>query len=505
MPAREAARWGRAGERPDVGSGAGITVREALQLAPLAECRLVAGAAGLDRVISVVNVIEVPDIVEWVVPGEFLFTTGYPFRNDPDLQRRLVPGLASRRAAGLAVKPKRYVDRIPEAMLAEADALALPLVEVPFDLSFALLIRPILEAISARETMALHQIEHVQRNLMDLVLRGGDLNDLCTAAAGLVGGRVAIEDALGRVTAQAGEGRTETVSVPVAAGTHFLGRICVAPGGPLSPLDMRLLDHVAAIVALQLSKREAVEEVERSSRTQFLQQLLLGELEDPGEARERARVLGWNFGQAHAVVVVDVPPGGPRDAAPRVLQYALTGDDGRVPAVVPRPHGAAALVPHADRAALAAAGRVILQHLPAGRGIAVGVGRACDPLRDAKRSYREACTAALVARARGESGPTFFDDVGVFRFLYNQPLGELRAFCAEQLGRLGDSLVQTLEAYFVCGGNVRRVAATLHTHYNTVANRLRRIERLTGKDLQDADACLSLQVALAIRKLLREG
>lgn len=212
-------------------------------------------------------------------------------------------------------------------------------------------------------------------------------------------------------------------------------------------------------------------------------------------------MLGWDLDRPHVIVVVDLPFGLSRQSGARVLQHVLSLTESGVPAVVPRAHGAAALVPRTDRASLLDLGRAILRHLEDSSGVAVGAGTPCHPLRDATRSYREACTAALVARARGLREAMCFEDAGVFRFLYNQPSGDLRAFCDEQIGALGENLVETLQAYFACGTNVRRVAARLHTHYNTVAQRLRRIEALTGKDLHDADTCLSLQVALAIRNL----
>ena len=60
-----------------------LTLREALTLAePLRQARVVAGESGLDNVIRSVNVMEVPDIVNWVHPGELLVSTLYPLRDD---------------------------------------------------------------------------------------------------------------------------------------------------------------------------------------------------------------------------------------------------------------------------------------------------------------------------------------------------------------------------------------------------------------------------------------
>jgi PucR family transcriptional regulator, purine catabolism regulatory protein len=63
----------------------GITVREALSLDTVNRLTIAGGKGGLDRIIKLVNVIEVPDIKDWLIDGEFLLTTGYSFREYPEL------------------------------------------------------------------------------------------------------------------------------------------------------------------------------------------------------------------------------------------------------------------------------------------------------------------------------------------------------------------------------------------------------------------------------------
>jgi len=48
----------------------GITVEEILSLAEFKNVKVVAGRQGLGRVVTNVNVMEVPDILEWVREGE---------------------------------------------------------------------------------------------------------------------------------------------------------------------------------------------------------------------------------------------------------------------------------------------------------------------------------------------------------------------------------------------------------------------------------------------------
>ena len=66
----------------------------------------------------------------------------------------------------------------------------------------------------------------------------------------------------------------------------------------------------------------------------------------------------------------------------------------------------------------------------------------------------------------------------------------------------GNSLTETLEAYFKTGGNLMEMSRELFLHYNSVLYRLNRIREITGVGLEDEDQKLKLAIALKIRKLV---
>ncbi len=77
-------------------------------------------------------------------------------------------------------------------------------------------------------------------------------------------------------------------------------------------------------------------------------------------------------------------------------------------------------------------------------------------------------------------------------------LGPLEAYDEAQ----GTSLVLTLET-FLATRNAALAARELFVHYNTLKNRLVRIEEIIGPFLADPGRCLSLGVALRMRRLPR--
>jgi hypothetical protein len=74
--------------------------------------------------------------------------------------------------------------------------------------------------------------------------------------------------------------------------------------------------------------------------------------------------------------------------------------------------------------------------------------------------------------------------------------GPLEAYDAER----GTTLVATLET-FLATRNAALAARRLYLHYNTLKNRLAKIEEIIGPYLEDPDRCLSLALALRLRRL----
>ncbi|MFE5813304.1 helix-turn-helix domain-containing protein [Streptomyces sp. NPDC056479] len=66
-----------------------------------------------------------------------------------------------------------------------------------------------------------------------------------------------------------------------------------------------------------------------------------------------------------------------------------------------------------------------------------------------------------------------------------------------------DVLLDTLAAWFVCDGSAQRAGERLYCHRNTVLNRLRRCEQLTGRSLARPADVVEISLALTARRLLR--
>lgn len=317
------------------------------------------------------------------------------------------------------------------------------------------------------------------------------------------------------------------------------------------PDDVRLLVHVAADVWNFVDEHcgivgDAYRQAERrlSWRRENQQRLMIAALLD-GTARiadlcEAAAMLGLPEQGRYAVLAVASAPGGPQQPGsirPSLnLPSALTPSpvqDGR-PHVVPSPAPYAAPTPSPDGpphtppanaplwhtgpdaefAILRLTGqaddpgelRAIAAALSAPAGTRAGIGSAVDGLAALGDARRLAETALRACPASG--GTVLLDEHLPDALVVSSPaLGS--ALADRVLGPLDrldpsdrDVIVETLTAWLDADGSAQRAGARLYCHRNTVLNRLRRFEQLTGRCLTRPRDAVEVSLALAARRLL---
>ncbi|HMK09882.1 MAG TPA: PucR family transcriptional regulator ligand-binding domain-containing protein [Anaerolineales bacterium] len=331
-----------------------LTLREAMTLVePLRRARLVGGAAGLDHVVESVNVMEVPDILEWVHPGELLVTTMYPLRDDAAAIEALVPSLADRGLAGLAVTRSGYLDEFPPAMVRAADERAFPLIELPQKVSFIDIIQPITSEILRLQARELLQSIEIHRQFIDLVLSGGTYRDIAQGIAQRVQRPVTIVDRFRRVLGEgflmgqppvhkafvhdeSGGDRTlsdlyqpralgpiegseavlRTVDGPAGAVDHIACPVLVGPMGlgeilvwgpwdaPPSSMDLIVIQHGTTVTALKMMEARTITEAEERFRNEILEGLLSSSPDERRRALQQSNELGHRLAPPFAVVLV---------------------------------------------------------------------------------------------------------------------------------------------------------------------------------------------------------
>ncbi|MEV5684664.1 MULTISPECIES: helix-turn-helix domain-containing protein [unclassified Streptomyces] len=383
---------------------------------------------------------------------------------------------------------------------------------------------------------AMRRAEESHDRLTDLVLRGRDVKEVAAAVAGLLDSPLTIHDPGGRPLAAvrpdgadfavgsmdagwlaetAEESRAGARAVhrdgrvicAVLAGQELLAGLVLHRRDRLDDSDRRLFERASVVTGLLLLIRRTVAETENRIRGELIGDLLSGAERDPAGLAERGRRLGIDLDRPHLVLVAEA--GARERLASAAMRYLFGGDIHGVSAehagtvvllVAYEEDGTGAR--EAARAAAAQLGRLVQAPVTV-----AATGPARGP-RELAAACLEAARCLRAMRALGRTGEgACVDELGFLGVV----LGDARdvdGFVAATLGpllrydeRRGTHLVRTLAAYFGAGGSLIRAKDELHVHVNTVVQRLDRIQILLGRDWNDPDRALELQLALRLHAL----
>lgn len=363
----------------------------------------------------------------------------------------------------------------------------------------------------------LRRAEEVHGLLMATALRGEGVAGAADALAELLDREVLIEEVHGGdLTPTVTRIDDHWESGVVLDGT-VVARIQIAGDAALSALDIRAVEHAALVTALELLRARTAAEVEQRLRGSLLADLLSStDTSAMGALLDRARRLGWDLSGSQTLITVRWPeharPQG-RPIADRVL--AIT--DRFAADITPRPlaavfrgdlvlvcssqlHSAAADLARGLADALSGSGAV---------ESAVAAVSATGTATDLPDAYRTLCGAMNLAA--GVRSTTVIDmaDVTIDHLLLQlDDPQRLRAFARTVLGRVLDydrtrqtELIHTARVHLEHSLDRRATANALHLHPNTVAQRIKRIEELTGLQLSRPRDLLQLTSALTVARV----
>lgn len=152
----------------------GFRVKDMLAMSLFSEAQLLGGEAGLNQDIRGVTIIEAPDIVRFINGGEVLLTSFYAFQLcTPSEFQEYLDELAKKKISAIAVKRGRNVEYMEEKLsrlLIFAEKQSIPVVEIPFALSFRDILKEVMERLSNEEVIRLKYFKTTHDNFTALLL-----------------------------------------------------------------------------------------------------------------------------------------------------------------------------------------------------------------------------------------------------------------------------------------------------------------------------------------------
>jgi GAF domain-containing protein len=289
-------------------------------------------------------------------------------------------------------------------------------------------------------------------------------------------------------------GRSATVAVPLVADDELLG-LLTARGTS----EVELARAAANQTAVALKKIELIERLtEKNLIKDFFEQLAGGSV--LGDLEGRATRLGCDLDQRYLVVAATPAD----DSVEKALAAAAAGSlfDRRDDSI----RGLLRVGSSGPEALLE---RVQQLHAGLEGDVSIGVSNICQGAASFQAGFEEAQHALVGASVvHGKPGVMTYEELGPYKYLLRMPLdAATRDAHRDAVTRIADydrqrqtSLLRTLEEFLRRRGNISATAEALYIHPNTLRQRLRRIQELSGLDLRKDDWLL-VEIAVKMVRL----
>ncbi len=109
----------------------GISIKEMLDSEYFKDFKVLAGHSGLDNQIQGIAILDAPDGYKWTKGRELVVSSGYIFKENPDLFEEYTDDENFREISGMAIKLNRYLNKIDQKILDKFDQYKIPLIGVP--------------------------------------------------------------------------------------------------------------------------------------------------------------------------------------------------------------------------------------------------------------------------------------------------------------------------------------------------------------------------------------
>ncbi|GAC1628359.1 MAG: hypothetical protein NVS4B11_26250 [Ktedonobacteraceae bacterium] len=352
------------------------------------------------------------------------------------------------------------------------------------------------------------------------------------------------------------------ISAPLVAGTEHLGLInCYSSKTRrYTAEDQTLITTIANQAAIAIKNSHLMNQLAQKNLVKgFFDDLMHGTSDAEDLLRQRASFLGCDLTRSHAVVIIEIAhvearkseskPSTSSDSKESKRTHETALDDGsaqgtHVQAIYKRVAGilrrriqdsypGSLLYEHENLLTCI----VSLSKDPTGARLktwlydvarqmyneysvqlSIGIGNACQTSSDYRRGFAEANEAIQMGQNLHRNDEddlhtlplvTHFNDLGVYRYLYKiARMDDLRDVYQDQIAliasydhRKNTDLLDTLEVYLECAGNLTKTSERLFVHRNTLIQRLDRLQSLCEIDLQERGNWLTLQIAIKVYKL----
>lgn len=509
------------------------------------------GRLGLEKYISDLSVMEVPDIENYVRRGSFLLSTLYPFVSQPEKIQQLIPRLDQAGLSGIGIKLNRYFDEVPSICIEQADSLGFPLLILPDNSDFSIQIHEYLTVCIQKNHIELEHRNFVHEKMMELLLHGDDLQNLANVLAEILHRTVLllddnydplavfpadkdlemISEVLKERKAMLTESEFFELQLPdgyvavytVLYSSEYNGCIVVYDEEPfsLTRIEIISLEQFAVVFQVIMQHIIMAAHQEYKNREVLFCDLVYHNISEPQIAVARGKMLKWDLTFPVSIMLLN----GKESAVDSRKRISLMNSLHRSVECeffpdsslentfwVENQSNIAIVLNRAASEKADAIAACILKLLSAQTKspFFLSLSREAFQIETIGQCLKDAQYTLKLAMQMKHYGVTRFRDLGVYRIISSaQNQSDLWDFCSDMLSPLiqydqkhNSELLETLDALISNGGNVKNTAAAMHVHYNTLRYRYQLIKNIIERDLDDPNTFYDLNLALKIYRMI---
>jgi purine catabolism regulator len=502
---------------------------------------ILAGESGIHRLVTNVNVMEVPDIYEQVRVGDLLLTTGFSIKDNILAQEKLIIGLAERKITAIAIKRKRYIYTLPKKMLEHADLYQVPIIDLSMETNFSHVISEVLDEILSHKVRMMDQVHQSLQHLTQLLVMGESLKTFMENLShylnnkfslltfkgerispieglewperGMLTGRqTRVQSYEGVKLYQQPNGEKNTYWIPIERNSECLGYLAFIQSDlQLSPSHVMILQHTVKLLALKITNQYGIYHVEERFKEIFLRKWILGEVTEKETILLQASSVGLSLSDRYVCILTSSI--GEIPLQDHLLQnktfvqqeILIVSIDQQLALLIPEKiysNGSFSL-PQLE---------LILKDALHLKFIRLGISatKSIDQLHSAYRETKD--TLNIYTAMEPNRSICYYEQLGIYHSLYGManneelilPLLQILKPLLKKDSKHNVDLLETISCYIYQSGNVKETAKLLYCHYNSVLYRLERIESILQLSVRDTENLFQLQLAIRFYDFIRK-
>lgn len=535
-----------------------ITIESIMKLFP--EFILVSGNKGINKEVRVVNIIDSPEITNYIQGGELFLTNAYIYRNNIKKLTKLVSEIANKNSSGLGIVVKQFIDEIPPDTIRISNELNLPILIIPIDIPFVEIISKIMTRIINKQNLELKRANEIREQLTNIVLNKGSIEETLLELYKITNvfpffvtidfsktyypvkkPSVFITSKINKLVMELPSAHSQDISAYID--NNFIDDFTLTPteiagetvgylfgvldNAPMSSINLTAFRYATVNISISLLKEQAINEHEENTRRDYFLDIILGVNQPKELIRERSKMLNLDESKKYYVINVEIHKNTGTttrnvnkifivknigNSIHNLLSYTFSNTTHiiRENNVIFIVNTESPMTEFDFASSLSEIEKKVNEEFSVrypGYKLFAGVSTENDVF-NLNRSYTEALFATRIGKQINSTKSLFlYKDIGIYRHLFQMKMDDFSENIFDNTVRKlilhdlknNSKLFNTLDCYLQ-NLSIDESAKRLFIHPNTLRYRLKKIEKLTEKKINILHDRILLEVCIQLFK-----